>query len=139
MKVNEPSPRRRTARIAAVIAVALGVAAVCIVLATSGGGSARAAQSSQKITTASVSTIRSALVAQLRHGNLSFHWVVCLRNDKHFEGVSIVRCNVDFGDPHIQAYCAVLRAGRLLTNYQDPAIPCREDGAGNTQTIIQYG
>ena len=47
-----------------------------------------------------------------------------------------MRCNVDFGDPHIEAYCTVIEGGRLLTNHQYPAIPCRHDGAG--AAIITY-
>jgi len=36
----------------------------------------------------------------------------------------------------VQAYCTVFRGGRLVTNLDDPAIPCRPDNAGFT-TIIQ--
>ena len=79
------------------------------------------------------------MIARLRHDNLYWHWVACVRNGDRFDGVSIVRCNVDFGDPHIEAYCAVLRGGRLLTNFDDPAIPCEHDNAGNTQTVVTYG
>ena len=137
MDARVSSTGRRTARVFAIGGACAAVVAACLVLVTSSRGSGHPPR--QTITTASIATIRTALVAQLRRDNLYFHWVVCVRNDNHFDGVAIVRCNVDFGDPHIQAYCAVLRGGRLLTNYQDPAIPCHQDGAGNTQTIIQYG
>ena len=35
----------------------------------------------------------------------------------------------------IQAYCSVFRGGRLVTSADDPAIPCRPDEAGYSQTI----
>jgi hypothetical protein len=63
---------------------------------------------------------------------------VCVPSGAHFEGVRVVRCNVDFGDPHIQAYCTVFRGGRLVTSADDPAIPCRPDEAGYSQTIETY-
>jgi hypothetical protein len=53
--------------------------------------------------------------------------------------VRVVRCNVDFGEPHIVAYCSVLRGGRLLTSEDDPAIPCGHDNAGYSAKLVQYG
>ena len=76
------------------------------------------------------------MIAKLRAGRVHFSWVVCVRNGEHFHGVGVVRCNVEFGDPHVQAYCSVFRGGRLVTSAEDPAIPCRPDDAGFT-TIIQ--
>lgn len=100
---------------------------------------AHSARASARITTASIRVIHARMVASLRRERLSWHWVVCLRNGNLFRGVPIVRCNVDFGDPHIEAYCVVLRGGQLLTNFQDHAIPCGPDNAGDTQTIVAYG
>jgi hypothetical protein len=48
-----------------------------------------------------------------------------------------VRCNVDFGDPHIEAYCSVLVNGRLVTDHDDASIPCRHDDAGPAPSIVQ--
>ena len=112
----------------------LAAAAVASNLASGGGGGA-----SSRVTTARPSTFHSALIAHLRAEHLDYHWVVCVRTAHLFEGVRIVRCNVDFGEPHIQAYCSVLRGGRLLTNQQDPAIPCGHDNAGYRQSVVQYG
>jgi hypothetical protein len=75
-------------------------------------------------------TVRQALITRLRQKQLDFRWVVCLRNGRVYKGTPIVRCNVDFGDPHVEVYCTVLDDGRLVTNHEDSAIPCSHDDAG---------
>lgn len=122
------------AGLAALVAAALGATLAL----GSGRGAAHRAAGSQRIGTAAIPVIHSLMLASLRRDRLTWHWVVCLRNGRRFQGVPIVRCNVDFGDPHIEAYCVVLRGGRLLTNFEDRAIPCGPDDAGNTQTIVSY-
>ncbi len=82
--------------------------------------------------------MHAKMVASLRRDKLHWHRVVCLRNGNRFRGAAIVRCNVDFGDPHVEAYCLVLKGGRLLSNFQDPAIPCGPDNAGKPYTITTY-
>ena len=71
------------------------------------------------------------LSLELRSQHLSVQDVVCIRNGRAYRGHPIIRCNVNFGDPHVVAYCSVILAGRLVTNQQDPAIPCRPDRAGS--------
>ena len=116
------------------------VALIVILLATgSGGASSAAAAARGRVTTASLQTFQRALVARLHSQQAYFHWVVCVASGAHFEGVRVVRCNVNFGDPHIQAYCSVFRGGRLLTSAEDPAIPCGHDNAGYSATIVTYG
>jgi hypothetical protein len=90
------------------------------------------------ITTGSVPKFRSAVVARLNAEGLNYHWVACVRSGNRFHGVPIVRCNVDFGEPHIVAYCSVFRNGRLLTSEDDPAIPCGHDNAGYSDPIVTY-
>ena len=113
-----------------------GLAAVALilvlVLTSSSNGSAAppAAPAVGRVTTASIATFHRALVARLDAQHATFHWVACVRSGKHFLGVPIVRCNVNFGDPHIQAYCSVFRGGHLLTSQEDQAIPCGHDNAG---------
>jgi hypothetical protein len=68
--------------------------------------------------------VRSALEARLVGKKLSFEWVYCLRTRRSFEGLTIFRCNVNFGEPHIVIYCAVLDDGELLTNRERPGIRC---------------
>jgi hypothetical protein len=83
---------------------------------------------------------RRAISARLHGQHLDYQWIACVPSGRRFDGVGVVRCNVDFGmDPHVVAYCSVLRDGRLLTSEQDPAIPCGHDDAGYSATIVRYG
>jgi hypothetical protein len=108
------------------------VAAVAIVLSVAGGGA------SARLSTQSPARFQSMLKAQLTRLGLDYHWVVCIPSGRSFHGVRIVRCNVDFGEPHIEAYCSVLRGGQLLTSQQDPAIPCGHDNAGMSTPVVTY-
>jgi len=116
------------------------VALVIVLLSTSSGngGVIPAAPAAGLVTTASLATFHRALVARLDAQHATFHWVACVRSGKRFAGVPIVRCNVNFGDPHVQAYCSVFRGGRLLTSQEDPAIPCGHDEAGYSFTMETY-
>lgn len=131
-----PRASRRRAAILAVVAILAAAGVAAGLLASSGAGPARAANGPTAITTAAVPAVRRAMIAKLRAGSVHFSWVVCVRSGARFRGVPVTRCNVEFGDPHVQAYCSVFRGGRLITNLDDPAIPCRPDHAG-FQTIIQ--
>ena len=82
---------------------------------------------------------RTAVIARMHAEHLDYRWVVCVPSGNRFDGVRVVRCNVDFGEPHIVAYCSVLRGGRLLTSEDDPAIPCGHDNAGYSAPVVQYG
>jgi hypothetical protein len=111
------------------VRAAIGVAAL-VLLAGCGGGAASAY---------SATTPRDAkrlMVRYLDAKQLAYHWVACLRAGTSFKGVAIVRCNVDFGDPHIEAYCIVLKGGNLYSDHQDPAIPCRRDNRAPPATIV---
>lgn len=76
------------------------------------------------------------LRAELRSEHLNFQDVTCIENGRRYRGLPIIRCNVNFGDPHIQAYCSVILAGRLVTNYQNPSIPCGPDLAGSKPVLF---
>ncbi len=102
------------------------------------GGNAGASAPPAAVSTESPAAFQGALEARLFAQGLNYHWVVCVRTSHHFDGVSVVRCNVDFGEPHIQAYCSVLRDGRLLTSEQDHAIPCGPDNTGFSDPVVQY-
>lgn len=116
----------------------LGAAIVAagILVAISGGGQAGA---DARITTADIPSFQGAIAARMHAQHLSYKSIVCLRSGREFNGVAVVRCNVDFGDPHVVAYCSVLRGGRLVTSQDDAAIPCGHDDAGYSATIVQYG
>ena len=112
----------------------LVAAAVCGGAIAGGVAAASSGAGSPHVSSPPVAVFRRALEAKLRP-NYFLHWVVCVRSGARFEGVPVVRCNVDFGDPHIQAYCAVFRGGELVVSEDDPAIPCARDDAGWTAPI----
>ena len=106
--------------------------AACAVACSACGG----ARASGPITEATPPAAKRLLTARLRAKYLTFHWVACVRTGRTFHDVPVVRCNVNFGDPHIEAYCSVLRNGQLVTDHEDPAIPCKHDDAGPPPTIV---
>jgi hypothetical protein len=118
--------------------IALGLAAVAAIVVGGLASSWFASDAGARITTASPSSFQRAVVTRLRAEQLDYRWVVCVPSGQAFAGVRVVRCNVDFGEPHIVAYCSVLRGGRLLTSQDDPAIPCGHDNAGYSATITEY-
>jgi hypothetical protein len=99
-------------------------AGVAIVVALTSGSHRNAPTSSNK------ADIRRQLASRLHGKMLSPRWIACVPSGRRYQGASVIRCNVNFGDPHIVAYCSVLRGNRLLTNEDDPAIPCGHDDAG---------
>jgi hypothetical protein len=68
--------------------------------------------------------VKEALKVRLADKKLSYEWVYCLRTSRSFEGRPIIRCNVNFGEPHIVIYCATLEDGTLVTNVERPALRC---------------
>jgi hypothetical protein len=76
------------------------------------------------------------LSLELRSEQLSFRWVACVKNGRAYHGHPVIRCNVNFGDPHVVAYCSVIVAGRLVTSHQDSSIPCGPDLAGSKPVLF---
>lgn len=109
--------------------IAIGAAAL-LLLAGCGGGT-------PKLGEAPPAVAKRLLTERLNAKQLDYRWVACVRVGRTYRHVPITRCNVDFGiDPHVEAYCLLLRGGRLVTNHDDPAIPCRHDDAGWDRTTI---
>jgi hypothetical protein len=69
-------------------------------------------------------TVETALQARLSRQHLAYRWVVCTTMPQRFKGTHVSRCNVNFGDPHIVPYCAVLVAGSLVTDRENSAVSC---------------
>jgi hypothetical protein len=113
------------------VRLAVLLSAVALAGAACGGSS-----SSNQLAEATPPVAKRLLTARLKAQYLTFHWVACVRTGRQFGDVPVVRCNVNFGDPHIEAYCSVLRNGRLVTDHDDPAIPCRHDDAGPPPSIV---
>jgi hypothetical protein len=76
------------------------------------------------------------LSLELRSQHLSVQYVACVRNGRAYHGHPVIRCNVNFGDPHVVAYCSVILAGRLVTSHQDPSIPCQPDLVGSKPVLF---
>ena len=110
----------------------LALAGVAFVLA--GCGSSTSGSSSYEAAT--VPQAKRLMIDYLQSKDLAYHWVACLRSGRSFEGAAIVRCNVNFGDPHIEAYCIVLREGKFYSNHQDPKVQCQRDNRGPPATTV---
>jgi hypothetical protein len=85
---------------------------------------------------ADIPAVRRALEARLHARYLSYRWVACVANGRSFRGQPVVRCNVNFGDPHIVAYCSVLIDDQLVTQIDDGRVPCTADRAGETVVVV---
>jgi hypothetical protein len=105
--------------------VALAAALAVLVFALTSGSDAK-----QPYRSASKAEVKRALAARLHRQLLRPHWIACVSSGNSYHGAAVVRCNVNFGDPHIQAYCSVMRGHRLVTQYDDSKIPCGHDNAG---------
>ena len=120
--------RRRQIFVGAAVLAVCAVAAALLATRSSDGAST--------VLAAQPAAVRAALITRLQQSHLRYSWVVCIRTGRVFRRHDVVRCNVNFGDPHIEAYCSVLKSGRLLTDHDDHAIPCRHDDAGPAATIV---
>jgi hypothetical protein len=116
------------------VRAALLILALSVLVAAGCGGSHSARP---KLESARPALAKRLLTEQLHAKQLDYTWVACVRVGRSYEHVPITRCNVDFGiDPHVEGYCVLLKNGRLATNHQDPAIPCKHDDAGWDRTTI---
>jgi hypothetical protein len=59
-------------------------------------------------------TVSERLRARLVARYLPPRWVACVPTRFRLRGRTAFRCNVNFGDPHVEAYCAVLHGDGLL-------------------------
>jgi hypothetical protein len=80
---------------------------------------------------------KKLMTKRLNASHLDYKWVACVSVGRTYRHVPITRCNVDFGiDPHVEGYCLLLEGGKLVTNHEDSAIPCKHDDAGWDRTTI---
>lgn len=108
----------------------LAAALVVLVFALTAGSDAKA-----PYRTPSLAVAKQKLGVRMHQRLLRPHWIACVATGRQYRGAGVVRCNVNFGDPHIQAYCTVLQGERLVTQYDDGAIPCGHDDAGWSSPI----
>ena len=108
------------------------IAVAALALLAGCGGS----RSSASFSAATPPQARRLMIRYLDGKHLVYHWVACLRTGRSFAGAAIVRCNVNFGDPHIEAYCIVLKDRELYSDHDDPAIPCQRDNRAPPAIIV---
>ena len=115
-------------RLAAVLAAAALLA---------GCGGSGAAKRSAQLEQAPPPLAKQLMTKRLVAKRLDYTWLACVTVGRTYQHVPVTRCNVGFGiDPHVEAYCVVLRNRKLVTNHDDHAIPCRHDDAGWDGTTI---
>jgi len=125
---------RGKARLALLGAALIAAVAVAVVFATTGRS-----QPGVPLVAGIRDPIQAAdrtLSLELRSENLSVQYVACVRNGRAYQGHPVIRCNVNFGDPHVVAYCSVIVADRLVTSHQDPSIPCEPDLVGSKPVLF---
>ena len=71
--------------------------------------------------------VQAALLDRLERKLLSVQWVACVASGHEFRSERVFRCKVDFGDPHLESYCALLLDGNLLTHLDEPALRCARE------------
>ncbi|OLE37363.1 MAG: hypothetical protein AUG48_04635 [Actinobacteria bacterium 13_1_20CM_3_68_9] len=120
--------RRRLALVATTVLAACALAAALLATRSSDGASV--------MRTTQPAAVRAALSTRLEQSHLNYRWVVCVRTGRIFRNHHVVRCNVNFGDPHIVAYCSIIDGGRLITNHETPSFSCPADLQGwSTKTV----
>ncbi len=91
------------------------------------GGAAAACGGESGAGGASAADIESGLLGRLEAKSLSVRWVTCVEGPIQGGAEVVYRCNVSFGDPHIESYCAVVRDGDLVTHLEDGALLCERE------------
>jgi hypothetical protein len=74
---------------------------------------------------------QDAMAARLAARDLSFRYVRCVDGGVRRGAETVFRCNVNFGEPHIEGYCVVVRGGRAVTQVEDPSLRCRRTRTGD--------
>ena len=88
--------------------------AAALALAGCGGGSSQPA-------------VGTMLKESLTKRGLSVRAAVCTRRPERIGGAPVYRCNVNFGDPHIEIYCAAIVRGELGFAEWTQAVHGRQD------------
>ena len=81
--------------------------------------------------TPTAATATQALAARLAAKSLSTHSITCVDGGVRRGSETIFRCNVNFGEPHIEGYCVVVRDGRAVTQFEDGSLHCRRTRTGD--------
>jgi len=103
------------------------VASACGGNEQAGGSSAPSANTAGKV--------EAALLGRLEEKLLSVEWVRCAASGYELESEPVFRCNVNFGDPHIESYCALIRDGELVTHVEEPALRCARERTASGEPV----
>jgi hypothetical protein len=102
------------------------LAAAALVAGCGGDGGTPASSAS-----VSPAAAQEAMAARFAAKDLSFHYVRCVDGGARRGAETVFRCNVNFGEPHIEGYCVVVRGGRAVTQVEDPSLRCRRTRTGD--------
>lgn len=105
------------------------LAALALVAGCGGGGGAPADPVASGPPTAAAA--ERAMTTRMEAEELSIRYLACVDEGVRRDQEVVFRCNVNFGEPHIVGYCAVLREGRAVTQVEDPALRCRRTRTGD--------
>ena len=114
---------------------ALLAAGVGALLAASACGGNEQAGGGRPGSANTAANVEAALLGRLEGKLLSVEWVRCLASGYERESEPVFRCNVNFGDPHIEAYCALIRDGELVTNVEEPALRCARERTAEGEPV----
>lgn len=102
-----------------------------LVIVLAAGALAGCGGSAASVTAVPPPVAKKLMVERLRTKHLDYTWLACIALPRTYRSVPITRCNVGFGiDPHVEAYCVVMRDGKMVSNHEDASIPCRHDDVG---------
>jgi hypothetical protein len=85
----------------------LGVVVLAAALSGCGGGASLGRASPAP------ADVAARLERELTGRYLSVRWVACVPRPERVAGAPVFRCNVNFGEPHIEIYCAAVVDGTL--------------------------
>jgi len=77
----------------------------------------------------------AALLARLEAKQLSVEWVRCVASGYRHASAPVFRCNVSFGDPHLESYCAAFLDEGFVTQYERPELRCARERTATGQPV----
>lgn len=110
-------------------ALALALIGAALLLAGCGSGTSSAPASTAPRPTAAAA--KQALAARLATKSLSTHSITCIDEGVTHGADAVLRCNVNFGEPHIEGYCVIVRDGAAVTQFEDPSVRCNRTRTGD--------
>ncbi len=108
------------------------LAAAALAAGCGGGESGQApSASTPPVAAPSAAGAEQAMRARFAAKSLSIRYVRCVDEGVRTGGEDVFRCNVNFGEPHIEGYCVVVRAGRAVTQVEESSLRCRRTRTGD--------